>query len=149
MKVQRVGRVGRLAPGRLLTSFRVSTDHTIIDAGSMAEALSIESSSRSATSSSPTPPRHSGTLPFFVDNIFGMREDPFVVHSIPEAIKSVREHLFNNDIWPDFSMIPDLSASMRFSDLDERGAGCTSATSRSRDPGQPHRAGGRLHRRAG
>jgi len=79
-----------------------------------------------------------------------MREDPFVVHSIPEAIKSVREHLFNNDIWPDFSMIPDFKrASMRFSDLDDEVPVHVGDLTVTPIRVNQHRAGGRLHRRAG
>lgn len=118
MKVRVLGASGGLVPGHLLTSFRIGED-TIMDAGSMAEALSLEEQvAIDHILLTHAHLDHAGTLPFFVDNVFGMRSEPFVVHAIPETLKSVRDHLFNNEIWPDFSMIPDFKrASMRFSDL--------------------------------
>jgi ribonuclease BN (tRNA processing enzyme) len=119
MKVRVLGGSGGLVPGRLLTSFLID-DNIAVDAGSLTEALTLEEQERiDHILITHGHLDHSGSLPFFVDNIFGTRDEPFLVHSIPEAVKSVREHLFNNDIWPDFSMLPDLKrASMRFSEIE-------------------------------
>lgn len=118
MKIGVLGSAGGMSPARLLTSFRIG-ENMILDAGSVAQALPIEEQAKiHDILLTHAHLDHSGTLPFFVDNIFGMRSEPFVVHSIKEAIASVKEHLFNDDIWPDFSALPDLKrAQMRFAEL--------------------------------
>ena len=118
MRVRVLGGSGGLVPGKLLTSFRINDD-VVVDAGSIAEALTLDEQLRlDHILLSHSHLDHSGTLPFFVDNIFGMRSEPFCVHGIPETIETVKVHLFNNAIWPDFSRIPDFeNAQMRFHEL--------------------------------
>lgn len=109
-----------MTPGHLLTSFRINDD-TILDAGSMAQSLPLEEQLRIRhVLLTHSHLDHTGSLPFFAENIFGHRERAVVVHSIRETIESVRTHLFNDTIWPDFSTIPDIDrAPIRFNELEE------------------------------
>jgi ribonuclease BN (tRNA processing enzyme) len=49
---------------------------------------------------------HVACIPFLVDTVGGMRSAPIVVHALEETIESLRAHLFNWKIWPDFARIP-------------------------------------------
>ena len=120
MRIRVLGAFGGLCPGCLLTSFQINDD-IIMDAGSMAESLPLADQGRVRhVLLTHSHLDHTCTLPFFVDNIFGMHNDPVTVYGISETLKSIRDNLFNNDIWPDFSVLPNChNAIMRFSELTE------------------------------
>jgi ribonuclease BN (tRNA processing enzyme) len=99
----------------MLTSFLIG-DEVVMDAGSMAGDLEMpQQACVRHILLTHSHLDHTGTLPFFVDNIFGMHEEPVSVYGPRETIDSVKGHLFNNDIWPDFSVLPSsASPVMRF-----------------------------------
>ena len=49
---------------------------------------------------------HTASLPMLVDTLFTDLDRPLVVHGPPETIEALRAHLFNGEIWPDFSVLP-------------------------------------------
>jgi cAMP phosphodiesterase len=49
---------------------------------------------------------HICSLPFMLDAVGMSRNKPLTVFGIPETIKALRDHIFNNAIWPDFTKIP-------------------------------------------
>lgn len=50
---------------------------------------------------------HLAGLPLLIDSIFDRIKTPIVIHAQPVTIKAVQEHIFNNIIWPDFSVLPN------------------------------------------
>jgi len=50
---------------------------------------------------------HVVSIPFIADTVGGMRDKPITVHALPETIETLRNHLFNWKLWPDFTEIPD------------------------------------------
>jgi len=67
---------------------------------------------------------HICTLPFFTKNIFGHIDTPVEIHALPETLDALRRHLFNDELWPDFSVIPSPDKPLiRYTEL---------------TPGQPH-----------
>src|SRR5208283_586430 len=64
---------------------------------------------------------HIRDISFLADNIIvEKRKQRVNIISIPSVIKTIREHLLNNSLWPDFSMIPDYeNAVLRYSTLKE------------------------------
>ncbi|MDH5408434.1 MAG: 3',5'-cyclic-nucleotide phosphodiesterase [Gammaproteobacteria bacterium] len=49
---------------------------------------------------------HIGGLPLMIDSIFDHIKTPITIHAQQETIKAFQQHLFNNVIWPDFSLLP-------------------------------------------
>lgn len=49
---------------------------------------------------------HVNSIAFLLDSVGAMRPKPVTVYAIPETIATLRKHLFNWDIWPDFTVIP-------------------------------------------
>jgi ribonuclease BN (tRNA processing enzyme) len=49
---------------------------------------------------------HICTLPFFTKNILGHTDAPVEIHALPATLDALRRHLFNDELWPDFSVIP-------------------------------------------
>jgi ribonuclease BN (tRNA processing enzyme) len=45
-------------------------------------------------------------LPLLADSMFGVHEEPIVVHAQEETIEALKTHIFNWVIWPDFSELP-------------------------------------------
>lgn len=48
---------------------------------------------------------HVATLPFLLDNVFSLRDAPVRVHASEHALRCLREHVFNDVLWPDFSVL--------------------------------------------
>ena len=53
---------------------------------------------------------HVACIPFLVDTVGGMRDAPVVVHATRETLDTLKTHLFNWKIWPDFAQIPSKQA---------------------------------------
>jgi cAMP phosphodiesterase len=49
---------------------------------------------------------HIASIPFLVDSAGYLRKRALTIHAIPETIDALKNHIFNDVIWPDFSLIP-------------------------------------------
>jgi ribonuclease BN (tRNA processing enzyme) len=45
-------------------------------------------------------------LPLLADSMFGVHDEPIVVHAQESTINALKQHIFNWTIWPDFSELP-------------------------------------------
>jgi ribonuclease BN (tRNA processing enzyme) len=109
MRIQVLGGHGGLAPGFSTTSFLINGE-LLIDAGSVASTLSISEQARiDHILISHSHLDHIKDLAFICDNCFGMREKPFEVHTHASVKKAIMDHLFNETIWPDFTLLPSSS----------------------------------------
>jgi ribonuclease BN (tRNA processing enzyme) len=52
---------------------------------------------------------HCCALPFFAVNIFGTDGPAVGIHSLPETLEALSQHLLNNQVWPDFTTIKKLN----------------------------------------
>lgn len=51
---------------------------------------------------------HIACLPLLVDSVGFMRDRPLVIHATDETLAILKQHVFNWEIWPDFTEIPSL-----------------------------------------
>lgn len=51
---------------------------------------------------------HIASIPFLLDTVMGFRQAPVTIHASKETITTLRTHIFNWEIWPDFNKIPDV-----------------------------------------
>jgi ribonuclease BN (tRNA processing enzyme) len=107
MKVRVLGCYGGELPGYRTTSFLVN-NKVMIDAGAATAALPLKDQVKiDAILLTHSHLDHVRDLGFLADNIFGKREGPVHIYALPETIRSVKTHVLNNTIWPDFSKLPD------------------------------------------
>lgn len=52
---------------------------------------------------------HIISIPLLLDTAMGFRTEPITVHATQETLATLREHIFNWKVWPDFNMIPDVT----------------------------------------
>jgi ribonuclease BN (tRNA processing enzyme) len=107
MKVRILGCSGGIG-GQHLRTTSIFVDHDIlIDAGTGVGDLSIDELVRIdhifVTHSHLD---HIACLPFIVDTVGDLRDQPLVVHALPETLAALRQHIFNWTIWPDFTALP-------------------------------------------
>jgi cAMP phosphodiesterase len=63
---------------------------------------------------------HTTSLPFFIENVYGKLRDAVDIYASAATIYAIRKNLFNNDVWPDFTRLPNhLLPVMRFHELSE------------------------------
>lgn len=118
MKIQALGAYGGESTECRMTCLLIN-DGIALDAGSLTQSLSLE---RQAEVHSIVLTHshldHTNSLPFFIENIFD-RRGPIDVYASSTTIYAIRQHLFNNSTWPDFSRLPNhLLPSVRFHQLE-------------------------------
>lgn len=110
MKVRVLGCSGAIAKDCRTTSFLVDSD-VLIDAGTGVGDLSLEEMRKiDDVLLTHSHLDHIAALPLMLDSVASLRTAPLRVHALPETIASLRQHIFNNTIWPDFSAIPSAEA---------------------------------------
>lgn len=106
MKIRILGCYGGMDGKHGLTSFLVN-DFLAVDAGAITDALSFEEQKKiTDVIITHSHLDHTASLPFLVDNIFGTQHKPLHIYGHAEAIDDLRNHIFNEVSWPDFSKLP-------------------------------------------
>lgn len=49
---------------------------------------------------------HIACVPLLVDTLFDRLHTPIIVHAQPDTLDALRQHIFNNIVWPDFTRLP-------------------------------------------
>lgn len=106
MKLKVLGCSGGIGRDLRTTSFLLDHD-ILIDAGTGVGDLTLdELKSIDHVFITHAHLDHSASIPFLVDTVGGLRDKPITVHASGETLRALRRHLFNGQIWPDFSAIP-------------------------------------------
>lgn len=120
MKLKVLGCSGGIGGRHLRTTSLLVDNDILIDAGtgvgdvSLAELMLIDHIFLTHSHLD-----HVCSIPFLVDTVGGMRNQPLTVHAIEPTLEILRNHIFNWSIWPDFSQIPTPSKPfMRYEPLE-------------------------------
>jgi cAMP phosphodiesterase len=115
MKLRVLGCSGGIGGNLRTTSFLLDHD-VLIDAGTGVNELSLtEISMIDHVFITHSHLDHIACLPFMVDSAWAMRDRPLTIYAIEETLDTLKQHIFNWKIWPDFSEIPDArQPSMRY-----------------------------------
>lgn len=110
MKIRVLGCSGAIAQGSRTTSFLVDGD-ILVDAGTGVGDLTLDEM-RNVNDVFLTHSHldHVAALPLMVDSIASKRTSPLKVHALAGTIAALKAHIFNNVIWPDFSVIPSVQS---------------------------------------
>ena len=107
MKLRVLGCSGGIGGNLRTTSFLLDHD-VLIDAGTGVGELSLtELAAINHVFVTHSHLDHIACIPFMVDSVGHMRDQPLTVYAIAETLDILRQHIFNWKIWPDFSEIPD------------------------------------------
>ena len=111
MRVRVLGCSGAIARDCRTTSFLVDDD-LLIDAGTGVGDLTRDEMRRVAdVFLTHAHLDHIACLPLMVDTIASARAgQPLRVHALPATIAALRQHIFNDLIWPDFTRLPSAAA---------------------------------------
>ncbi|HEX6828282.1 MAG TPA: 3',5'-cyclic-nucleotide phosphodiesterase [Burkholderiales bacterium] len=107
MRLRVLGCSGGIGGHLRTTSFLLDRD-VLIDAGTGVGDLSLgELAAIDHVFLTHSHLDHVASIPFLVDSVGAMREEPLVVHATRATLDTLRAHIFNWKIWPDFTEIPD------------------------------------------
>jgi len=106
MKIRVLGCSGAIAQCARTTSFLVDDD-LLVDAGTGVGDLTLDEMARiDHVLLTHSHLDHIAALPLMLDTIAGLRTQAVEVHALPATIAALRKHIFNHEVWPDFSVIP-------------------------------------------
>ena len=120
MKLRVLGCFGGSVKGRHLSCFLLN-DNIAIDAGALTQTLTLEEQvAVRHIIISHSHLDHNCALAFFADNVYGKIEQPAVVYATAPVVDSLKKHMFNDVLWPDFSRLPDnQTPTIRFQEIEE------------------------------
>lgn len=119
MKLRVVGCSGGSVRDRFLSCFLLD-DEIALDAGGLTGPLTLEEQLRVRhVIVTHTHLDHNCGLPFFVDNVFGRLDEPVVVYGTRPVVRSLKTHMFNDELWPDFTKLPSADTpTLRFETIE-------------------------------
>ncbi len=120
MKLRVLGCSGGIG-GRHLRTSSFLVDHDIlVDAGTGVAELSVaELAAIDHVFLTHAHLDHIASLALMIDTVADLRQRTLTVYGIPAVLDSLRQHIFNWAIWPDFTSVPDaLAPFMRYQPID-------------------------------
>ncbi len=106
MQMTVLGCSGGIGPGLRTTSLLLGGS-VLIDAGTGVGDLTLDAQRRlRQVFLTHAHLDHVCGLAFLADNLLDEIEGPLTVHARPEVVETLRRHLFNWQLWPDFAALP-------------------------------------------
>ena len=107
MQIRILGCHGSQMPGCNMTTFLLN-GNILVDAGTVTSLLTIEEQARiNYVLVTHAHLDHVKDIMFLIDNIcYLQKHNPLVVVGTSSIIDTLKTHLFNNIVWPDFSLLP-------------------------------------------
>ena len=113
MKIEVIGGYGGESLGCRMTCLLIN-DHIALDAGSLSQALSIERQAEvDCLLLTHSHMDHTSSIPFFIENVFGRRQENIDIYTSGATEYAIRKYLFNNATWPDFTQSAQPPAARR------------------------------------
>ncbi len=110
MKLRVLGCWGGELLERRTTCFLVD-DHLAIDAGALTASLSLDELVKvDHILLTHAHFDHVKDVPLLVDLVASRRDRPVVVHGSTGCARALRDHVFNGELWPDFTRIPRVTS---------------------------------------
>ncbi|ORJ63058.1 3',5'-cyclic-nucleotide phosphodiesterase [Geothermobacter hydrogeniphilus] len=122
MEIRVLGSFGSRLPG-FNTSSLLLDGRLLLDAGTVTAILPLEEQAAiDDVLLTHGHLDHMVDLAFLVDNVLTLRESPLRVWGPAVVLESLRRNLFNGEVWPDFSRLPQAAApALQFCPLNEAG----------------------------
>ncbi len=109
MKIRVLGCHGGELPDFRTTSFLINK-RIILDAGAVTGVLNLkEQLAIEHVILTHAHADHSRDTLFLADNVIGSNGKGFMLYGMPVVLKSIKQHLLNWHIWPDFTELPNKS----------------------------------------
>jgi ribonuclease BN (tRNA processing enzyme) len=106
MKLRVLGCHGGELPKHRTTCFLID-GVLALDAGALTQSLTLEQLDKvDDIIVSHSHFDHVKDLPLLADLMVGRRDKPVTIHASVECARTLRENMFNNALWPDFTRIP-------------------------------------------
>lgn len=107
MRIRVLGSSGGIGKGHKTTSFLVDDD-MLIDAGTGVGELTLEEMQKIRfVFLTHSHLDHISHLSFLLDTLFSHLKQPIQVYAQQDTIDTIKNHVFNWSVWPDFSLLPD------------------------------------------
>ena len=108
MKIEVLGCSGAKFPGHNTPAFMIGKE-ILFDAGTISGVLNEKQQLKiKYIFITHAHLDHIWSIPFLADNInVGQNEHRVTIFSIAPVINTIKKHLFNSSVWPDFTLIPD------------------------------------------
>lgn len=106
MEIRVLGSFGSRLPG-IYTSSLLLNGSMLLDAGTVTSSLSLEEQvAVDDVLLTHAHLDHMVDLAFLVDNVLTLRRQPLRVWAPEPVLATLRNHLFNDEVWPDFTRLP-------------------------------------------
>lgn len=122
MQIEVLGCAGAIATSTRTSTFLLNGD-TLIDAGTGVMDMSLEAQQGiHQVFITHAHFDHIAGLPLLADSIARYRQEhglgPLKVYALQHVLDAMKAHIFNNQIWPDFTALPSQAPTLRFVPID-------------------------------